>query len=147
MLHDRQRLPLLLETGDHLPRIHPQLDDLQRHAPPHRPLLLRHPNRPKATLAKLLDQPVSPDALARRLRFSTPQFRLALRRPHCRLPRLAARDEREQQRLHLRAPLGPSFASRLQIALALRRGQHSGVLENFFQADVRGRVHGKLPAV
>ena len=30
MIHHRQRLPLGLEAGDHLPGVHPQLDDLQR---------------------------------------------------------------------------------------------------------------------
>jgi hypothetical protein len=33
MVHHRQGLPLGLEAGDHLPRIHPRLDDLQRHPP------------------------------------------------------------------------------------------------------------------
>ena len=33
MIHHRQRLPLGFETGDHLPRVHSRLDDLQRHAP------------------------------------------------------------------------------------------------------------------
>ena len=31
MVHERQRLPLGLEAGDDLPRVHARLDDLQRH--------------------------------------------------------------------------------------------------------------------
>ena len=64
MIHHRQRLPLLLEARDHLLRVHPQLDDLQRHAPPHRLLLLRHPDHAEAALADLLEQLVRPDLLA-----------------------------------------------------------------------------------
>ena len=68
VIHHRQRLPLLLEARDHLLRVHAQLDDLQRHAPPHRLLLLRHPDGAEAALADLLQQLVGPDAFARLLR-------------------------------------------------------------------------------
>ena len=80
MIHHRQRLPLLLEARDDLLRIHPHLDDLQRHAPPHRLLLLRHPHRAEAALADLLAQLVRPDPLAGFLRLEPRQLALDLRR-------------------------------------------------------------------
>ena len=54
MVHHCQRLPLLLKARDDLLRIHAHLDDLQRHAPPHRLLLIRHPHHAEATFADLL---------------------------------------------------------------------------------------------
>jgi hypothetical protein len=54
MVHQRQRLPLRVEPRDHLLRAHPQLDQLQRHPPPNRRLLLRHVNNPAATLPDFL---------------------------------------------------------------------------------------------
>ena len=68
MIHQRQRLPLLLEARDHVPRVHPQLDDLQRHPPLDGCLLLGHPHAAEATLADLFAQLVRPDVLARLLR-------------------------------------------------------------------------------
>ena len=56
MIHHRQRLPLLLEARDDLLRVHAELDDLQRHAPPHRLLLLGHPDDAEAAFADLLEQ-------------------------------------------------------------------------------------------
>jgi hypothetical protein len=56
MIHHRQRLPLLLETRDDLTGVHAHFDDLQRHAPPHRLLLLGHPHRAEAALADFLEQ-------------------------------------------------------------------------------------------
>jgi hypothetical protein len=44
MVHHRQRLPLGLKPCDHLPRIHPRLDDLKGHAASDRLLLLGHVN-------------------------------------------------------------------------------------------------------
>ena len=78
MIHHRQRLPLLLETRDDFARVHPQLDDLQRHRAPHRLLLLRHPDHAEAALADLLAQLVGADPLARFLRLEPRQFRLDL---------------------------------------------------------------------
>src|SRR5688500_14373326 len=56
VIHQRERVPLLLETRDHFLAVHARLDDFQRHAPPDRLHLLRHPDRPKAALANLLKQ-------------------------------------------------------------------------------------------
>ncbi|MBE0544266.1 MAG: hypothetical protein IH623_23245 [Verrucomicrobia bacterium] len=36
MVHHRQRLPLRLKPRHHLLGVHAQLDNLERHAPPHR---------------------------------------------------------------------------------------------------------------
>ena len=35
VVHQRQRLPLGVEAGDHLSRVHPRLDELERDATPH----------------------------------------------------------------------------------------------------------------
>ena len=49
------------EARDHLLGVHAELDDLQRHAPPNRFLLLRHVNDTEATLTDLLEQFVRAD--------------------------------------------------------------------------------------
>ncbi len=78
VIHHRQRLPLLLEAGDDLLRVHAHLEDFQGHAPPHRLLLLGHPDRAKAALADLLEQLVRPDALAGFLGFEARELPLDL---------------------------------------------------------------------
>ena len=40
MIHQRERVALLLEAGDHRARVHSQLYDLEGDAPPHRLHLL-----------------------------------------------------------------------------------------------------------
>ncbi len=64
MIHHRQGLSLGLEPGHHLLGVHPQLDDLERHAPPHRLGLLRHIHHPAPALADSLQQLVTPERLA-----------------------------------------------------------------------------------
>ena len=64
VLHHGQCLPLLFKTGDDLLGVHPHLDDLQRHAPPHRRLLVRHPHGAEPAFADLLAQLVRPDPVA-----------------------------------------------------------------------------------
>ena len=61
MIHQRQRLALGLEAGDDLPRVHAELDDLERDAPPHRPRLLGHEHGAEAAFADLLEQAVGTD--------------------------------------------------------------------------------------
>ena len=61
MVHHRQRLPLGLEAGDHLPRVHARLDDLQRHPPLDRLGLLGHVDHAHAPFADLLQQLVGAD--------------------------------------------------------------------------------------
>ena len=61
VVHHGQGLPFGLEAGDHLARVHPGLDDLQRHATADGPLLLGHEHHAKAALADLLQQLVRPD--------------------------------------------------------------------------------------
>jgi hypothetical protein len=46
----------------------PELDDLQRDAPPHRRLLVCHPDHSKSAFAKLLAQLVVADGISRFLR-------------------------------------------------------------------------------
>ena len=61
MVHHRQRLPLGLEAGDHLPRVHARLDDLERDRPLDRLGLLGHEHDAHAAFADLLQQLVRPD--------------------------------------------------------------------------------------
>ena len=68
MIHHRQRLPLGLEARDDLLRVHAELDDLERHAAPHRLLLLGHVDDAAAAFADLLEQLVAANPVARLLR-------------------------------------------------------------------------------
>ena len=61
MVHHRQRLPLGLEAGDHLPRVHARLDDLERDRPLDRLGLLGHEDDAHAAFADLLQQLVGAD--------------------------------------------------------------------------------------
>ena len=61
MVHHRHGLPLGLEAGDHLPRVHPRLDDLQRDGPLDRLGLLGHEHDAHAAFADLLQQLVGAD--------------------------------------------------------------------------------------
>ena len=80
MIHHRERLALLLETRDHFLRVHPHLDDLQRHSPTHRLDLFCHPHDAEPTFADLLEELVIADPLAA---FFAPR---ACELAHCRLP-------------------------------------------------------------
>ena len=64
MVHHRQRLPLRLEPGDHLPGVHAQLDDLERDPPAHRLGLLGHVDHAAAAFAELLASLVPADDVA-----------------------------------------------------------------------------------
>ena len=68
MVHQRQRLPLGLETGDDLPRVHARLDHLQRDLAADRVLLLGHVDDAEAALADPLQQLVPADDRAHALR-------------------------------------------------------------------------------
>src|SRR5439155_268804 len=61
MIHQRQRLPLGFEAGDHLPSIHAGLDDFQRHLAADRLLLLGHEDDAEAPFADLLQELVWAD--------------------------------------------------------------------------------------
>ncbi len=80
VIHHRQRLPLLLEAHDHLFAVHARLDDLERHAPPHRLELFGHPDRAEAAFADLLEQFVMADPVLAFLRFQTRQLGLQFSR-------------------------------------------------------------------
>jgi hypothetical protein len=56
MIHQRQRLPLGLESRDHLPRIHARLDDLERYFAMDGLLLLGDEDQSHAALADLFQQ-------------------------------------------------------------------------------------------
>ncbi len=61
MVHQRQRLPLRFESGDHVARVHARFDDLQRNFAPHRLLLFGNEYQPEAPLTNLLHQLVCTD--------------------------------------------------------------------------------------
>ncbi len=65
VVHQGQGLPLGLEAGDDLPRVHAELDDLQRHLAADRLLLLGHVDDAEASLADSFQQFVAADRLAR----------------------------------------------------------------------------------
>ena len=52
MIHEGQRLPLGVETGEDLPGIHAGLDDFQSDFPAKRLFLLGHINDPHSSLAE-----------------------------------------------------------------------------------------------
>ena len=56
VVHQRQGLPLGLESGDDLGRVHAGLDDRESDAAPHRLLLLGHVDDAHAALADLLQE-------------------------------------------------------------------------------------------
>ena len=64
MVHHRQGLLLGLKAGEHLPRVHARLDDLERHAPLDRMLLLGQEHGPHAAFAEFLQQAIGADLRA-----------------------------------------------------------------------------------
>ena len=68
MVHHRQRLPLGLEAGNHLPAVHAWLDNLERHTAADRRLLIGHVDDAHPALADLLQQLVRADDRARQYR-------------------------------------------------------------------------------
>ena len=61
MIHERQRLALLLEAGDDRLGVHALLDDLERHSAAQRLRLLGVPDLSHPALADLLDEAVGAD--------------------------------------------------------------------------------------
>ena len=64
MIHHRQRLLFGLEPRDHLFGVHPQLDHLERHPPPHRLRLLRDINHATPAFADTFQKFLVPERLA-----------------------------------------------------------------------------------
>src|SRR5439155_12147588 len=56
MVHERQRLPLRVESRDDLLGVHAQLDDLERDATPHRLFLFRDIHDTASAFADLLEE-------------------------------------------------------------------------------------------
>ena len=67
VVHQGQGLSLGFKAGDDLPRVHAELDDLERHPALDRLALLGQPDDTEAALADLLEQPVPADRVALRL--------------------------------------------------------------------------------
>ena len=61
MIHQRERLSLGLEAGNHLASVHPHLDDLQGHSSSEGPLLLRQVDDPHPALAERVEDLVGAD--------------------------------------------------------------------------------------
>ena len=61
MIHQGQCLTLCFKAGNHLPRIHPRLDDLERHTPFNRLVLLGQVDHAHAAFADRLHQFVGTD--------------------------------------------------------------------------------------
>jgi hypothetical protein len=53
VVHDGQGLPLGLKPGNHLPRVHPRLEHLERHLAAHRLRLFGHEHDAKPAFADL----------------------------------------------------------------------------------------------
>jgi hypothetical protein len=69
VVHQRQGLPLCLESGDDLLRIRARLDDLDRHLAAHRPLLFCDEDDSHAALADLLTELIAADRASGALRY------------------------------------------------------------------------------
>ena len=67
VVHHGQRLAFLFEPGEHVFRIHPEADDFQGDAPPHRFLLFREIDHAAASFTEPGQQAVGADAGARAL--------------------------------------------------------------------------------
>ena len=82
------RLPFLLKPRDHLLRIHPQLDYLERDPSAHGLTLFRHPNSAESSLADALQQFVRADQVTTLLSFQSGEFFInsrKVRRPRSRV--------------------------------------------------------------
>jgi hypothetical protein len=65
MVHDRERLAFLLEARQHGARIHPRLDDLERHPLHVRLATLHEVDDSESALSEHREQAVGTDRLAR----------------------------------------------------------------------------------
>ena len=63
VVHHRQRLALVGEAGEHLGGVHPELDDLERHAPANGFTLLGEIHRAHTPFAQGLDDPIAAEVV------------------------------------------------------------------------------------
>ena len=118
VVHHRQGLPLGLEPGDDLLRVHPRLDDLQGHLAAHGLTLFGHVDDAHAPLADLLHQLVGADDGARLLREA--------RRFDCERRRLRGRlEEAVRPGIEGEEPL--DVATKLEIAAGLVQEGQTGL--------------------
>ena len=134
MIHQRQRLPLGLEAGDHLPRVHARLDDLQGHLAAHRLLLLGDEHQPEAPLADLLHELVGTDDCARSLEWAGSVPGDAGRRDRL-LKEFAQTVVGQQQGVDVRPEVQVALARPVQVGASLFLGRQ---LEGF--AEYRSEV-------
>ena len=112
-------LPLGLEAGDHLPRVHARLDDLERDRPLDRLGLLGHEHDAHAAFADLLQQLVGADERAGAfLNVLVVGQQGRCRRP---LKKVAGPKMCRQQRIDTMPQLGIPAASALDVFPALLR--------------------------
>ena len=129
MIHHCQRLTLSLEPRDHRLRIHAELEDFQRHAPPHRFLLFREINHTTPAAPNALHQAVTANAVPGLFRDQTRCGSVA------RVPQEISRAGiRGEQPFHFLSQRAIAPASTLQKCCASRRvGDFSGISEDLSQ--------------
>ena len=131
MVHERQGLTFRLEAGDHLPRIHARLDDLEGYLATDRLVLLSHVHDAHAAFTDLLQQLVRADPHAGALQ---PRCidRATLTQTRWRSVKRSLRDLMgRQQILEAAQQIWMARAGPLQIGLAcLGRGLLQGGQEN-----------------
>ncbi len=105
VIHHGQRLLFGLKASDHRPRVHPRLDDLEGHPPPHRLDLLGQVDHAEPALAEDFEQFVwadeSADHLLRHaLSLGPAPLAIPLASPGLRWSRLVSRCLRQLHPLH-----------------------------------------------
>ena len=125
MIHQGERLALLLKARDDLLRVHAQLDDLEGHAALDRPLLIGHPDGAKAAFTDLLAELVVADLLAVLLGLESRQLRSHFRgerRVHRQQAALVVRGEQ---------PAHAHFKDEIVFALGGDEGLTRGAVGDF----------------
>ena len=121
MIHQRERLPLDLETGDDALGVHAQLDDLERHAAADRFQLLGQVHDPAPALADLLQQLVAAHPVSGFPggRNGPHRGSLAVEPGGRRFQKIAGLPVGAEQRLELAVPRGVARANGVEIGGAL----------------------------
>src|SRR5262249_54496030 len=108
MVHHGQGLTFRLEAGHDLPRVHPQLDDLERYATTNRLALFGHVDTAEPAFADLFEEPVRADGDADRFVYGCRRAGYGGMDRHVR--------KRPFGRVYRKQPLNPTFQSRILLA-------------------------------
>src|SRR6267154_3855450 len=142
MVHQRQRLALSFKSGDDLPGVHTQLDNLERHSPSHGFLLFSHVDHTAATFANLLEEPVAPNTVASPFRRDLGAFCGWLRRHNQILQESPGRFVCLKKFFDALAKCRIAGAGPLEIkATLVRRQSAAGVKHRCFA--IRWSIHGR----